>query len=94
MLIVQRLGFSLERIRELLASLPAHRTPTKKDWERLSVAIRAELEDRIAIMTRLRDRLDGCIGCGCLSLENCAIYNRDDAAGKLGAGPRFVIEAN
>ena len=91
-LIAQKLGLTLEEISAALASLPEERTPTKKDWERLSKAMRSTLDERIAMMTRLRDRLDGCIGCGCLSLKNCAIYNPSDEAGARGAGPRFVIE--
>lgn len=91
-LIAQKLGLTLEEISAALASLPEERTPTKKDWERLSKAMRSTLDERIAMMTRLRDRLDGCIGCGCLSLKNCAIYNPGDEAGARGAGPRFVIE--
>ena len=91
-MIAQKLGLTLEDISAALASLPEGRTPTKRDWERLSKAIRQTLDERIAMMTRLRDRLDGCIGCGCLSLKNCAIYNPDDEAGERGAGPRFVIE--
>jgi len=91
-MIAQKLGLTLEDISAALASLPEGRTPTKRDWERLSKAIRQTLDERITMMTRLRDRLDGCIGCGCLSLKNCAIYNPDDEAGERGAGPRFVIE--
>lgn len=91
-LIAQKLGLSLDEISSALTSLPKGRTPTKRDWERLSKAMRHTLDERIAMMTRLRDRLDGCIGCGCLSLKNCAIYNPSDEAGERGAGPRFVIE--
>ena len=91
-LIAQKLGLSLEEISGSLQSLPDGRTPTKRDWEKLSKAIRSTLDERIAMMTRLRDRLDGCIGCGCLSLKNCAIYNPDDAAGERGPGPRFVLD--
>jgi len=91
-LIAQKLGLTLEEIGGALTSLPENRTPTKRDWERLSKSMRKTLDERIAMMTRLRDRLDGCIGCGCLSLKNCAIYNPDDEAGTRGTGPRFVIE--
>ena len=93
-LIAQKLGLSLEEISAALASLPQNRTPTKRDWEKLSKAIRSTLDARIAMMTRLRDRLDGCIGCGCLSLKTCALYNPDDMAGERGAGPRFVLDDN
>ena len=91
-LIAQKLGLTLEEISTALGSLPDNRTPTKRDWEKLSRAMRTTLDVRIAVMTRLRDKLDGCIGCGCLSLKNCAIYNPGDEAGARGAGPRFVIE--
>ena len=91
-LIAQKLGLTLDEIGNALSSLPAGRTPTKRDWEKLSKAIRNTLDDRIAMMTRLRDRLDGCIGCGCLSLKTCAIYNPEDRVAARGAGPRFVID--
>jgi len=90
-LIAQRLGFSLEQIRSQLQSQPESRTPTKRDWEKISQAFRTELQQRIDIMTRMRDRLDGCIGCGCLSLDKCALYNPEDEAAQLGAGPRFLL---
>jgi MerR family redox-sensitive transcriptional activator SoxR len=90
-LIAQQLGFSLEEIGQRLARLPQGRTPTGKDWERMSRSFRRTLQERIDIMTRLRDRLDGCIGCGCLSLERCALYNPDDRAGLAGPGPRYLL---
>ena len=93
-LIAQKLGLTLEEISSALSSLPKNRAPTKRDWEKLSKAMRNTLDERIAMMSRLRDRLDGCIGCGCLSLKNCAIYNPDDKAGERGAGPRFVLDEN
>lgn len=89
--ISQRLGLTLEDIGSALQSLPDGRTPTKRDWEKLSRAIRGSLDERIAMLTRLRNRLDGCIGCGCLSLKTCALYNPDDEAGAKGPGPRFVL---
>ncbi len=92
-LIAQQLGYQLEQIREQLAELPKERTPTQKDWSRMSRAFRASLDERIDTLVRLRDRLDGCIGCGCLSLKNCALYNPDDKAAATGAGPRFVLNA-
>ena len=73
-LIAQRLGLSLTEIEAELAKLPHGRTPTTHDWEAISAAIRARLDERIAELTRTRDRLDGCIGCGCLSLTHCAIW--------------------
>ncbi|MBT8079880.1 MAG: redox-sensitive transcriptional activator SoxR [Gammaproteobacteria bacterium] len=90
-LIAQQLGFSLDEIRERMAGLPEGRAPTKKDWSRISRSFREELQERIDIMTRMRDRLDGCIGCGCLSLTACAIYNPDDRARRIGTGPRFLL---
>ena len=90
-LIAQQLGFPLEEISARLKGLPEGRTPTKRDWARISRAFRQALQDRIDIMTRMRDRLDGCIGCGCLSLANCALYNADDRAGRFGAGPRYLL---
>ena len=90
-LIAQQLWFSLDEIRERLATLPSGRTPTKKDWAKISRTFRGALQQRIDIMTRMRDRLDGCIGCGCLSLSNCALYNPDDRARALGVGPRYLL---
>jgi MerR family redox-sensitive transcriptional activator SoxR len=84
----QRLGISLERIAQALAELPDARTPNRADWARLSRHWRAELEQRIAALTRLRDRLDQCIGCGCLSLKVCRLYNADDCLADSGSGPR------
>ncbi|HCQ67137.1 MAG TPA: redox-sensitive transcriptional activator SoxR [Rhodobacteraceae bacterium] len=91
-MIAQRLGFALSRIRELLQDLPDRRTPNARDWSRISTEIRGELDQRIAQLERLRDTLDGCIGCGCLSLETCALYNPDDIVGAEGTGPRFVVD--
>ena len=90
-LIAQQLGFSLAEIRAALAGLPEGRTPTKSDWARLSRHFRTRLDARIARMQALRDRLDGCIGCGCLSLTTCALYNPDDRAAARGTGPRYVL---
>jgi MerR family redox-sensitive transcriptional activator SoxR len=87
----QTLGLSLEEIRAALASLPEGRTPTKADWERLSRGWKALLDERIAAMTRLRDRLGSCIGCGCLSLKTCALYNAEDAAAVRGPGARYLL---
>lgn len=89
--IAQRVGLSLDEIGEAMASLPNGRTPTKADWERLSQSWRAKLDDRIAVLERLRDRLTGCIGCGCLSLKSCALSNAGDAAGASGSGPRYLL---
>jgi MerR family redox-sensitive transcriptional activator SoxR len=90
-LIAQRLGFTIAEIEAELAALPQGRAPTKADWQRISERMRARLDERIALLARTREKLDGCIGCGCLSLESCALYNPDDRAGSAGAGPRFLI---
>ena len=92
--IAQRLGFSLVEIRHQLALLPNDRPPTKKDWTRISHLFRDALDERIARIERLRDKLDGCIGCGCLSLESCAIYNAGDEAARLGPGANWVERTN
>lgn len=89
-LIAQQLGFPLARIRKLLAGLPDGRAPTKQDWTRISHLIREDLDSRIVKLTRLRANLDGCIGCGCLSLKACALYNPEDRARRLGTGARYV----
>lgn len=86
----QRVGLSLEEIRDALSTLPEGRTPTKADWSRLSNVWRRELDARIDAMQRLRDRLTACIGCGCLSLKSCHLMNRDDALASMGPGaPRL-----
>ena len=90
-LAAQQCGFTLPEIRTELDRLPGKRTPTKADWARISARFRAVLEARILAMTRLRDRLDSCIGCGCLSLRSCALYNPQDRAGARGPGPRYLI---
>ena len=90
-LIAQQLGFSLQEIRAQLKGLPQERTPTQRDWSRISRGFHRELQQRIDLLTKMRDRLDGCIGCGCLSLKRCALYNPDDRARGLGAGPRYVL---
>ena len=92
-LIAQQLGFSIAEIREQLDRLPSGRTPTHADWEKISAAMRDALEAKIQGLTLLRDKLEGCIGCGCLSLERCAIYNPEDRAAVQGAGPRFLMRA-
>lgn len=87
----QEVGISLAEVRAALDGLPDGRTPTAQDWARLSAAWRDRLEDRIAALERLRDRLDGCIGCGCLSLQRCHIVNPADAAAAEGPGPRHLL---
>jgi len=87
--IAQRLGLSLEEVGDALATLPSDRTPTRAQWARLSRSWRGRLDERIAALESLRDDLTGCIGCGCLSLQRCRLYNPDDGAAALGAGPRY-----
>lgn len=83
-------GIPLARIREALDSLPAGRTPSRRDWERLSLAWRADIDRRISTLEAIRDRLSTCIGCGCLSLDRCGLLNPDDEAAALGAGARYL----
>jgi MerR family redox-sensitive transcriptional activator SoxR len=84
--VAQRIGIPLAAISTALASLPEERTPTKADWSRLSRLWRAELDDRIAQLTRLRDQLDDCIGCGCLSIDACKLRNPLDQLSEQGSG--------
>jgi MerR family redox-sensitive transcriptional activator SoxR len=87
----QRVGRSLADVAETLRSLPADRAPTKAEWAKVSRSWRRRLDDRIVDLERLRDDLTGCIGCGCLSLTSCRLYNPDDAASANGTGPRFLL---
>ena len=89
-MIAQSMGFVLSDIAGYMADLHAHRAPSKADWTRISDDFREKIDARIAHMQNLRDRLDGCIGCGCLSLESCALHNLADEAAKGGAGPRVL----
>ena len=84
----QRLGFSLTEIAGHMAGLPDHKAPSKADWTRISRQFRKRIDARIAALEDLRDKLDGCIGCGCLSLKSCALYNPADQKGAEGPGPR------
>lgn len=90
-LIAQRLGLSLGEIADELRKLPRGRTPTARDWQAISAAVRGRIDASIAELTRTRDRLDGCIGCGCLSLTHCAIWNPGDALAAEGPGPRKLL---
>ncbi len=87
----QGLGLSLEEIQHALDTLPGGRTPTKRDWERLSRSWRRGLDDRIEELEQLRDSLSSCIGCGCLSLRTCALFNAGDHAATRGVGPRYLL---
>jgi MerR family transcriptional regulator, redox-sensitive transcriptional activator SoxR len=88
--VAQRTGIPLASIRKALAALPDHRTPTAEDWKKLSREWRSDLNDRINRLTRLRDQLDGCIGCGCLSLGICPLRNPWDKLAEEGPGPRLL----
>ncbi|SNS73426.1 redox-sensitive transcriptional activator SoxR [Sphingopyxis indica] len=90
-LIAQQLGLSLEEIADELARLPAGRTPNAADWARISTDLRARIDARIAALERTRKLLDQCIGCGCLSLKKCRLYNAQDKAAQRGAGPRYLL---
>lgn len=87
--VAQRVGLPLAEIAKALDGLPSGRTPTVADWRRLSAAWKQELEQRIKTLTQLRDQLDGCIGCGCLSLKACPLRNSGDEMAQQGAGPHF-----
>jgi MerR family transcriptional regulator, redox-sensitive transcriptional activator SoxR len=89
--IAQTLGLSIDEIGTELAKLPHRRTPTAADWTKISRAMRDMLGARIALLERTRDRLDGCIGCGCLSLKKCALYNPEDKVAVQGPGPRLLF---
>ncbi len=84
----QKLGFPLGEIADHLRALPDHKAPTKADWTRISRQFRHKIDARIAALEELRDKLDGCIGCGCLSLKSCALYNPADVKAAEGPGPR------
>ena len=90
--ISQTLGFSLAEIGAELQKLPNDRAPNKRDWSKISRSFRKTLDQRIATIERLRDRLDGCIGCGCLSMQKCILYNKNDFAAEQGAGARFILD--
>lgn len=90
-LIAQKLGLGLDEIEAALATLPHGRTPALSDWQRISRALRGEIDSRIKLLTRTRAKLDECIGCGCLSLSRCQVFNREDRASLGGTGPRFIL---
>lgn len=89
--VAQTIGLTLDEIRDTLATLPRGRTPTKADWSRLSRAWRPRLDEQMRLLERLRDQLSSCIGCGCLSLQACALYNPNDRAADLGEGARYLL---
>ena len=90
-LISQRLGYSLDEIKAQLDRLPEGRNPTERDWSRLAQGFASDIEARISGLQLLRSKLDDCIGCGCLSLATCGVWNPGDAAAELGEGPRFLL---
>lgn len=90
-LIAQKLGLALSEIEAQLATLPQGRAPTLSDWQVISRGMRAAIDERINLLSRTRNQLDQCIGCGCLSLHKCQLYNKDDRLGAKGAGPRAIL---
>ena len=90
-LIAQKLGLGLSEIETELARLPQGRTPTIGDWQRISRSMRGAIDEKIKLLTRTRNQLDQCIGCGCLSLQKCQLYNKDDRMSASGKGPRLVL---
>jgi MerR family redox-sensitive transcriptional activator SoxR len=86
-------GVPLERIRTALATLPDDRTPTRRDWERLSRRWRDDLDRQIAMLQALRNRLTTCIGCGCLSIDACGLLNPDDEAAESGPGAHYLLDS-
>lgn len=89
----QKMGVSLDEIKTVFANLPDKRTPNKDDWAKLSKNWQQQLNQRIAYMEKLRDSLTGCIGCGCLSMTKCPIYNPEDKLGDEGSGPLILDKA-
>jgi MerR family redox-sensitive transcriptional activator SoxR len=90
-MIAQRLGFPLSEIAGHLSALPPDEAPDRAQWRKISTGFRQQIDDRIAALESLRDKLDGCIGCGCLSLDRCALYNPADRAAAKGSGPRYLL---
>jgi MerR family transcriptional regulator, redox-sensitive transcriptional activator SoxR len=89
--VAQKVGLSLQEIRTALDRLPQSRTPSKRDWEVVASSWQPLIDERIALLTRMRADLASCIGCGCLSLKSCQLWNSDDSAASLGAGPRYLL---
>ena len=89
--VAQRVGIPLADIAQALQALPAEEAPSRADWARLSANWRAELDERMAQLKKLRDQLDDCIGCGCLSIDRCRLRNPHDTLGSEGAGPRRLL---
>ncbi|GFD75812.1 redox-sensitive transcriptional activator SoxR [Alteromonas marina] len=91
-LIAQNLGYSLAQIKNLLSTLPDNRTPTQSDWAQLSRVFNQHIEEKITALNSLKTSLEGCIGCGCLSLERCRLYNTDDKVAAQGSGAQLLDE--
>jgi len=89
--VAQRVGLTLDEIRRELASLPDQRTPTTRDWAKFARSWQPMLDERIALLESMREKLDGCIGCGCLSMTSCALFNVGDEAARYGEGPRWLL---
>lgn len=89
--VAQAVGITLDDVGRALAELPGRRNPDRRDWGALSASWRADLDRRIESLQQLRDDLDGCIGCGCLSLDTCALLNPEDRASAGGSGPRYLL---
>jgi len=89
--IAQKLGLALTEIEAQLVQLPQGRAPTLSDWQQMSRRMRFEIDQRINLLSRARNQLDQCIGCGCLSLQKCQLYNKDDRLGTKGSGPRAIL---
>jgi MerR family transcriptional regulator, redox-sensitive transcriptional activator SoxR len=90
-LIAQQLGLTLSEIEVELSTLPHGQAPTRADWRAIGARMRGVLAAKIAMLQRTQELLDGCIGCGCLSLDRCALYNPNDRAARAGPGPRFLL---
>jgi len=91
-LLAQNLGYSLAQIKNLLSTLPDNRTPTQSDWAQLSRVFNQHIEEKITALNSLKTSLEGCIGCGCLSLEHCRLYNTDDKVAAQGSGAQLLDE--
>ena len=91
-LIAQKLGLGLAEIEAHLGALPQGRNPTLADWQKISRQMRVAIDEKIRLLTLTRNQLDQCIGCGCLSLQKCQLYNKDDRLGLKGPGPRAVLD--
>jgi MerR family redox-sensitive transcriptional activator SoxR len=89
--VAQQIGLTLGEIRDVMSTLPDSRTPDRHDWERVASSWGSRLDEQIALIERLKDRLTGCIGCGCLSMEHCPLINPGDELGAEGTGPRKLL---